>query len=274
MLLALRSRRHIAPFAAHRPASVAEAVALRAAPGASAYMAGGLDLIDAMKQGQAFDRVIQLDGLSGLAAIEPGPEGLRIGAGATHAAIAASPAVRAALPDFAALWSAIANPRVRFAGTIGGNVMAGRNDYDGLPALLALGATATIATGAGETSAALDQLSGLVTSFVIPHPVTCRLYADRSLRPALTLWLGLTVMGGGVTALRLAVGLAHPRPVCVTMPLDLPTAALGTQAASIAASALALLPEPVSDGRASADYRRRMVGVLARRILVRAGDAS
>jgi carbon-monoxide dehydrogenase medium subunit len=46
------------------------------------------------------------------------------------------------------------------------------------------------------------------------------------------------------------------------------------EAAHIAAAALALLPEPVSDGGASAAYRRRMVGVLTRRILVRAGDAA
>jgi carbon-monoxide dehydrogenase medium subunit len=274
MLLALRSRRHIAPFAAHRPLRVAEALELRAAPGASAYLAGGLDLIDWMKQGNALDRVIRLDGVPGLAAIEHGADYLRIGAGATHAAIAASPVIRATLPDLAALWPSIANPRVRYTGTIGGNVMAGRNDYDGLPALLAMGAAATVATAAGETRVTLDQLGGLVTGFLIPSPAACRLYTDRSLRPALTVWLGLTMAQGQVSALRLAVGSAHPQPVCVILPLDLPITALGAQAARIAATALDLLPEPTSDGRASAAYRRRMAGVLTRRILVRAGDVA
>jgi carbon-monoxide dehydrogenase medium subunit len=120
----------------------------------------------------------------------------------------------------------------------------------------------------------LDRLSGLVTGFLIPDPATCRLYTDRSLRPALTVWLGLTVTDSRVSALRLAVGIAHPQPVCVTVPLDLPVAALGAEAARIAGAALDRLPEPVSDGHASAAYRRRMVGVLARRILVRAGDAA
>jgi carbon-monoxide dehydrogenase medium subunit len=274
MLLALRSRRHIAAFDAHRPTTLGEALALRAAPGANAYLAGGIDLIDWMKQGNALDRVIRLDGLPGLAAIVAGPDGLRIGAGATHAAIAASPVVRETLPDLAALWPSIANPRVRYTGTIGGNVMAGRPDYDGLPALLALGATASIATDASERHVTLDQLGGLVTSFLIPDPTTCRLYADRSLRPALTVWLGLTVIAGYVMALRLAVGAAHPQPVCVDLPLDLPITALGAEAARIAAAALDRLPEPTSDGRASAAYRRRMVGVLARRILVRVGGAA
>jgi carbon-monoxide dehydrogenase medium subunit len=274
MLLALRSRRHIAPFAAHRPSSMAEALALHTAPGASAYLAGGVDLIDWMKQGNALDRVIRLDGLPGLAAITSGPDGLRIGAGATHAAIAASPVIYACLPDLAALWTKIANPRVRHAGTIGGNVMAGRNDYDGMPALLALGASAAMATETGETCVTLGQLSGLVTRFLVPDPGACRLYADRSLRPAVTVWLGLTVAAGQVSAMRLAAGMAHPQPVCVTLPLDLPVAALGAQAARIATAALNLLPEPTSDSRASAAYRRRMVGVLARRILVRAGGAA
>ena len=268
MLTALRSRRHIAPFIAHRPTTITEALALRAAPGASAYLAGGIDLIDWMKQGHALDRVIRLDGIAGLADISAAPDGLRIGATATHAAIASCSAVREAVPDLAALWPGIANPRVRFVGTIGGNIMAGNADYDGHPALLALGARAEIATPSGAAMVPLHAVGGLVTAFLVPP---CRLYADRSLRPALTLWLGVAAKGGRISALRLAVGMAHPAAVCVSMALDLPVAALGAKAASIAAEFVVRLPEPLTDGRASAAYRRRMAGVLARRLLVRAG---
>ncbi len=278
MLVALRSRRHIAPFTAERPTSVGEAVALRAAPGRSAFLAGGVDLIDWLKQGHALDRLIRLDGVPGLADVALGPDGLHIGACTSHAAIANSAVVRDALPDLTALWATVANPRVRYVGTIGGNVMARRSDYDGLPALLALGAVADIATQAGEKRVTLDALSTidgpLVIGFLIPKPGLCRLFADRSLRPAVVIWLGLTVVDGQVNTLRLAVGTAHPAPVCITLPLDLPAASLGTEAARIAAELVTLLPEPASDGRASAAYRRRMVGVLARRILVRAGGSA
>ncbi len=274
-LVALRSRRHIAPFVAERPDSVAAAQALRAGPGASAYMAGGMDLIDWLKLGHALDRVIRLDGVPGLAAIAAGADGLRIGACATHGAIVGSDAVRGSLPDLAALWGAVANPRVRFTGTIGGNVMAGRSDYDGLPALLALGAAAEVA---GVGAVAPDRLAmleaPLVTGFLIADPAGSRLFCDRSLRPAISVWLGLAVGEGAVTAVRLAVGMAYPAPVCVALPVALQLADLGREAAAVAADLVRLLPEPASDGRASGGYRRRMAGVLTRRILVRAGGAA
>jgi carbon-monoxide dehydrogenase medium subunit len=278
MLVALRSRRQIAPFALQRPVTLADAVALHRPPGTSAFLAGGIDLIDRLKHGHAIDRVIRLDGVPGLAEIAGGPDLLRIGALATHAAIADSALVRGTLPDLAALWHSVANPRVRFAGTIGGNVVAGNPDYDGLPALLALGADAEIATEAGIERIPPDRLAPpgpkLVTAFVIPDPATCRLYADRSLRPALTVWLGFTFVAGRLTALRLAVGMAHPAPVCIARPIEMRLAELGTEAADIAAALTHALPEPVSDGRASAAYRRRMVGVLTRRILIRAGGSA
>jgi carbon-monoxide dehydrogenase medium subunit len=272
MPIALRSRRHIAPFTAYRPTTIEEAVALRTAPGQSAYLAGGVDLIDWLKHGHVVDRLIRLDGVPGIADITAEPDRLRLGGCATHAAIAESHLVRDLLPDLASLWQSVANPRVRFVGTIGGNVMAQRSEYDGLPALLVLGATADTATAAGVPLEQLPTLGApLVTGFVIPEPRYCRLFADRSLRPAVAVWLGLRVVQGQVTRIRLAVGLAHPTPVCITLPLDLPVASLGAEASAIGAALLAQLPEPASDGRASAGYRRRMVGVLARRLVIRAG---
>lgn len=274
MLVGLRSRRQIAPFALHRPHTLAEAVALRREPGVNAFLAGGIDLIDWLKQGHAIDRLIRLDGVSDLAAITGDSDRLRIGAMATHAAITDSKLIGKVLPDLSTLWHQVANPRVRFAGTIGGNVMAARSDYDGLPALLALGAEAEIATDTGVRRTPLDKLDDLVTSFVIPAPAVLRLFTDRSLRPAISLWLGLTVTGGHVTAIRVAVGMAHPVAVCVTLDLDVSIASLGGQAASIAEEVMRQLPEPMTDGRAGASYRRRMVGVLTRRILSRAGESA
>ena len=254
MLVALRSRRHIAPFSVLRPYSVAETLTQRDAPGSCAFLAGGIDLIDWMKHGNAVDRLIRLDGIPGLADITFDNNALRIGAMARHAAIAESAVIETVLPDFSTLWNAIANPRVRFAGTIGGNVMAGHPDYDALPALMALDAQAEIATASGTDLVPVSELPGLdrplVTGFVITAPRTRRLLTDRSLRPALTVFLG--VADGQA---RIAVGMAHEAPVCVTLPsLD-------------ATDAVRLLPEPKSDGRASGAYRRRMVGVLTRRLI-------
>ena len=272
MLVALRSRRHIAPFTVQRPVSVAEAVAMRDASGSSIFMAGGIELIDWMKQGHRVEQVIRLDGVPDLSGVCNDRGLLRIGAMTTHQALLESESLRAALPDLAALWQGVANPRVRFAGTIGGNIMAAKPEYDGLPALLAAGATAEVA-GVGQVR--LDQLSTLkqplVCAFLIPSARTLRLFADRSLRPALIVWAGLTVTARRATALRIAVGMAHLAPVCASVPLDLPVASLVQQAATIAAAATGLLPPPISDGKGSAAYRRRMTEVLTKRILIRAG---
>ncbi len=273
MLVALRSRRQIAPFTLYRPTFLTEALALRAEPGRGVFLAGGIELIDWLKHGHAVDRVIRLDGIPGMADIAGDHRALRIGAMATHAAIAGSGVIQDLLPDLAASWPVVANPRVRFTGTIGGNVMARRPDYDGAPALMALGAEAEIASGARVPLHALGT-DALVTGFVIPQPRTLRLFTDRSLRQTVTIWLCLSVAEGRVTALRAGIGVAHPRPVCVTLPLDVPLPALGQRAAAIADDVVHLLPEPATDGRASAAYRRRMVGVLTRRLLIRAGDGA
>jgi carbon-monoxide dehydrogenase medium subunit len=233
---------------------------LHAAPGTNAFLAGGIDLIDWLKFGHQIDRLIRLDGLSGMAGIAEGPDQLHIGAMATHAAIAGSTLIDRILPDLSNLWRGIANPRVRFAGTIGGNVMADRSDYDALPALMALGAQAEVA-GIGRSPIHRLQKQHLLTAFVIPTPSALRLFADRSLKPAISVWIGVNAK---TSQLKIAVGMAHPRPVCVTLPCD------GTPA-DIAAAAANLLPAPVTDSRSSAAYRRRMIGVLTERLLSRSG---
>jgi len=275
MLVALRSRRHIAPFALHHPATLTEALAARSEPGSSAFLAGGIDLIDWLKRGNPIDRLIRLDCVAGLSDIIGGPAQLRIGAMATHDAIARSALIRDVLPDLATQWDRVANPRVRFVGTIGGNVMTARPDYDAMPALLALGAMAEVATGSGVESVALDELPALhrplLAGFRIEAPIALRLLADRSLRPAVALWFGMTVHAGHVSAIRVAVGMAHPSPVSVTLPTDLPLNGLGANAGRLAADVDQRLPPPITDGHASAAYRRRMIIVLLRRLLIRAG---
>lgn len=272
-LVGLRSHAQIAPFRLHQPGSVAVALALHAAHPGAGFMAGGLDLIGRMKWGEAVPDVVHLGGIAGLAEIAWDGTALRIGAGATHAAIIDSPAIAALLPDLAALWPLVANPRIRFAGTLGGNLMAGQAGYDGMPALLALGATLECATPAGTLHVAAGQplpAGALLTAALLPAGT--RLLADRSLKPAILAWLGLSVAEGRVTAARLGLGAAHASAVGLDLPLVGTTlSALGGVAAEIGTWVATAVPEPVGDSIASASYRRRMAGVLARRLLIRAG---
>jgi aerobic carbon-monoxide dehydrogenase medium subunit len=275
-LVGLRSRKHIAPFALIRPTSVGEACAAMHELGRAAYMAGGLDLIDRMKNGEAFDRVIFLEGIPPLHGVRRTDGEIVIGALATHADIARSSELMSTVPGLPSLWREIASPRIRHTGTIGGNLMSGLPHYDAAPALLALRAKATFTDAGGSHTIAIDALGdhhgALLERIALSVAPTMHLLADRSLHPMLSIYLGASSAEGEMLTARIAVGCAYPRPLA----LDLPVA--GRQVATIADVAPDLanmvaqaLPTPIEDGLASAQYRRRMIAVLVRRILLRFG---
>jgi aerobic carbon-monoxide dehydrogenase medium subunit len=196
---------------------------------------------------------------------------------ATHAEIARSDGLTAAVPGLSALWRDVANPRIRATGTIGGNLMSGLPHYDGAPALLALGAEATLRTGSGLLKVGIDQLpdhrGALLESIGISENPSAHLLADRSLHPALAIYLAATLREREVRAARIAVGCAYARPVAVDLAVaGMPLAAIAAGAADIAHAATHALPAAMlGDGAASAAYRRRMFTVIVRRLLVRLG---
>ena len=109
------------PFQLLRPADLPAAIA--AAGDGTKFIAGGTDLIQLMKEFvETPATLIDLDGLP-LDTIEAGPQGLRLGALARMADVAAHPAVRADYPAISQALLSAASPQVRNMGTIGGNLM-------------------------------------------------------------------------------------------------------------------------------------------------------
>lgn len=279
MLVGLRSRKHIPPFELFRPISVEQACRACSGPGRVAAMAGGLDLIDRLKAGEPVDRIVHLAGVRELSGIQRDGDAVSIGALTTHAELANSTVLAELLPDLPALWRTIANPRVRSAGTIGGNLMSALPHYDARPALLALGAEAAAFDRAGNYSAFDLRSLGEREDFILAQvrvsvaPFRQRLLADRSLHPIVSVYLGASVENGKVHFARIAVGCAHAQALVVELPVaDVPVAAFGSDAAELARAAVARLPGPLSDGLASGSYRRRMIEVLARRLLIKLGS--
>jgi aerobic carbon-monoxide dehydrogenase medium subunit len=128
-------------FAYHSPASVADAV--RAAATADAkIVAGGQSLLGAMKLGLAApSALVDLGGIGGLKGITVANGQVTIGAMATHASVAASKEVAAAIPALADLASHIGDRQVRNRGTLGGS-LANNDPAACYPAaVLGLGAT-------------------------------------------------------------------------------------------------------------------------------------
>jgi carbon-monoxide dehydrogenase medium subunit len=270
-----RSRKLIPEFRLHRPRSAMEAVSLKAAAGTGAvFMAGGIDVVDQMKFGVPVTEVIHLGSIVGLDRVEEREGGLRLGALVTHDRLATSPQVGARLPSLAQTWPDVANIRIRCKGTIGGNIMAGDPSYDF--ALAAVAADAQLhflsLDGGPVVFAAVDGVAnqdGLLTAIEFPLGSTLRLLFDRSLRPIVTLALGLDFVDGRITGGRAAIGCAYPVLVAAKLPFEapLPPAELAHRAAPLAQAVAVELPEPLGDHHGSSGYRRRMIEVLLRRNL-------
>jgi carbon-monoxide dehydrogenase medium subunit len=106
------------------------------------YLAGGQTLIPTMKQRLAAPSdVIDLAAVRGMDGIDVGDAVVSVGALVRHAEVAASGAVRAALPVLAGLAGRIGDGQVRNLGTIGGSVANSDPAADYPAAVVALGAT-------------------------------------------------------------------------------------------------------------------------------------
>ncbi len=270
-----RSHSGIAPFRLLRPRGAAEAAAMRAeAGGDGAYLAGGIDLVPALRAGRRAGTIIALDRLDGFARAERREHVLRLGAGMTYAALATDPVVAAALPDLALLAGTVANVRVRHVATLGGNVMAGNPGYDALPVLLALGATFNGVGGDGRRHQADDVATqapdALIDSIDIPLVGEQRLVLDRSHKPvasvAIAIWRAHDRFAG-----RVAIGCAFAKVQVAPLPCgpQADFAALAGDAEGIARRVADTLPDPLDDWIASGAYRRDLVRVLVARGLRR-----
>src|SRR5919107_2103119 len=106
------------PFTLERPRDLPAAIALR-----GEYIAGGTDMVQLLQEYvRRPNRLVSLAGLLDNR-IEAGANGLRIGAGATMAEVAAHPAVAQEFPVVAEALLNSASPQVRNQATMGGNLL-------------------------------------------------------------------------------------------------------------------------------------------------------
>jgi xanthine dehydrogenase YagS FAD-binding subunit len=115
------------PFSLERPRDLPAALALRAQAGRNdapaEYIAGGTDMVQLLQENvRRPDRLVSLGGLLDNR-IELTPQGLRLGAAATMAEVAAHPAVAAQFPVIAEALLNSASPQVRNVATMGGNLL-------------------------------------------------------------------------------------------------------------------------------------------------------
>ena len=149
-------------FAYHRPTSVADAVKLLGGDSEAKALAGGQTLIPTLKQRLARpSSLVDLGGIAELKGIKLSGKALTIGAGTTHAEVAASADVAKAIPALAQLAGDIGDAQVRNRGTIGGSVANADPAADYPAAVVAL--DATIKTNKRDIKAD-DFFKGLFTT--------------------------------------------------------------------------------------------------------------
>jgi len=114
----------LTPFTLHRPASLAEAVALLAREPSARAIAGGTDLVPNLRDGLgAPAALVDLTAIAGLDAIEVAADGnATIGAAVTLARLARDEALAGVLPVLREAALVIAGPGHRTLASVGGNL--------------------------------------------------------------------------------------------------------------------------------------------------------
>jgi xanthine dehydrogenase YagS FAD-binding subunit len=127
-------------FTLSRVADAGEAIAVHGSDGATAFIAGGTDLIGLIKDRATLPKhLLDINGLPGMSAIQVREDGgLHIGALARMSDVAAHQAVRERVPVVAESLLFAASGQLRNMASIGGNIMqrtrcAYFRDGDGLP---------------------------------------------------------------------------------------------------------------------------------------------
>ncbi len=115
------------PFTLERPRDLAAALAFGAQAGRTdapaEYIAGGTDMVQLLQEDvRRPERLVSLAGVLD-SRIEAGPQGLRLGAAATMADVAAHPAVIEQFPVISEALLNSASPQVRNQATMGGNLL-------------------------------------------------------------------------------------------------------------------------------------------------------
>lgn len=273
-------------FRIHQPESPSQAVGVLAEFGEDARpYAGGTELLLAMDQaGLRYGHLIDIKTIAGIEEIALIDGWLRIGAGATHAAIVRSSDVARSLPSLVDLETTVANPRVRATGTLAGNLCFAEPHSDPAVLLLCLDARMRVFGPHGERQLPLAEFivgpyvtalepDEIVIGIDIPIPARTRrsAYAKFQIheRPLLGIAVDLTIEGDRVVDARVGLGSVVPRPVRfpgAEAMLRGPLEELRDHL-ELAGDIVSNEAEVSDDQDGQADYKQHLVRIFLRRVM-------
>jgi CO/xanthine dehydrogenase FAD-binding subunit len=277
----------------HRPRSLAEALRLKAADPGACYVAGATDMTVRLRAGDiAPAALVSLRGVPELRGIDFGDSGrgARIGAATTVAEIAAHPGLREAYPVLAQAAAVLGSVQIRNAATVGGNLCNASPCADTAPALLVLGARLRLEGPGGHREVSLeDFFRGPGATCMTKDEVLTHVLLDPPAAGARSAYrkqgrvhmdlaqasLAILVELDGATCRRAMVAAGSVAPVPLRLkPVEALLAGKRLDEGLLqAAGALASRTiTPITDVRATAEYRRAIVGVFLRRMLAELRD--
>jgi CO/xanthine dehydrogenase FAD-binding subunit len=251
-------------------------------------VAGGTDLVVGARSGKSAlpASLVAIHRVAGLQGIGVSEDRLRLGALVTHEELAASAEVRerhAALADACAI---VGSHATRAQGTVGGNLMNASPAMETGGPLVCFEATVTLVSEAGtRTLGVADLFTGPGSTVAEPGELLTEIQLDAPPAGSGSAYLRLeyrrqmeiavvgatavvTVVDGSVTAARVAMTALAPT---IRRVPEAEAALIGSdgsgEAVTAAGAAVAAASLPISDVRGSADYRRAMAAVIARRAI-------
>jgi aerobic carbon-monoxide dehydrogenase medium subunit len=281
-----------AAFTYHRPTSVKEAIGSLAELGQEGRaLAGGHSLIPMMKLRLANpEHLVDLAGVAELKGIRVDGGDIVIGAMTTQHDLIASELLSASIPLLREASLVIADPQVRYVGTLGGNVANGDPGNDMPAVMMCLGASYQVASQTGKRRIAAREFyqgaylttletGEIVTDIRIPVPPAGHGYTYEKLKRKIGDYATaaaaviLSLNSGKVASCSIGLTNVAETPLWAEEAAKILTgSALDAATVKKAVAAAEAITSPANDARGPAHYRTRMAGVMLTRALARAKE--
>lgn len=272
------------------PSSLSETFTLlKDYKGRARLLGGGTDLLVKMKKRAVSpDVIVDLNKISELSFIELAGDYLHIGGLTRLVVMGESSIVRERAPALAEAVSVLASPQIRNRATIAGNLCNASPAADTAPPLLVLDASVKLQSADGERIIPLSQFflgpeqtvtkpEEVLTEVIIPLQEGASAFIKLGKRKAFTLSVASVAAFAKVNSrkfeeVRIALGAVAPTPMRAR---KVEEALKGKDAneENIEKAAELVKEEccPITDVRASAEYRTEMSYVLTKRVLKKVG---
>lgn len=268
------------------PTSLTEAVQILESSSDAKVLAGGTDLLVQMKLGiKRPANIIDIKHIPELMECNVDANGLKLGAAVPSAIVNDSEEIKQLYPGFVEALGLIGSSQVQGRCSAGGNLCNSSPAADSVSALIANRVVCNIVGPKGERNVAVEEFNvgpgknclaadEILVSLQFPKPAPRT--SDAYLRFIPRTEMDIAVAGAGVsltldengvcTDARVAIGAVAPTALLVPAAAE---ALIGSQideaALEKAAAAASDAASPITDKRGTAEYRKKVVGVLVRR---------